>query len=90
MNHGRKKSVKNGVSGPGLVIVTVGLVDRTCPATSVYTAYNAIPGKHQQIVVYPTMGHVVPKDWGQLINAVIKKSHIESPAEKRKKKNQGF
>jgi hypothetical protein len=36
------------------------------------------------------MGHVVPKDWGQRINAAIKKSHIESPAEKRKKKNQEF
>ena len=59
------------------VVVTVGLVDRTCPPTSVYAAYNGIPSDDRKIVVYPTMGHAVPKDWGALVNGLIEKSHIE-------------
>lgn len=36
---------------------TVGLVDRTCVPTSVYAAFNNIPGK-KEISVYPDKGHV--------------------------------
>ncbi|NLO08053.1 MAG: acetylxylan esterase [candidate division WS1 bacterium] len=43
--------------------VTVGLIDRTCPATSVYCAYNALQGP-KQILVYPRMGHAAPPEYG--------------------------
>ncbi|MBI2302547.1 MAG: acetylxylan esterase [Armatimonadetes bacterium] len=47
-------------------LVTVGLIDQTCPATSVYAAYNAIPGEQKKLYVYPSMGHSVPPDWGKI------------------------
>jgi len=59
------------------VLVTVGLVDRTCPPTSVYAAYNGIPSEQKELVVYPTMGHAVPKDWGQLVNGLIERAYVE-------------
>ena len=31
-------------------IVSVGLIDTVCPATSVYAAYNNLPGKKQMII----------------------------------------
>lgn len=37
-------------------VFSVGFIDTTCPPTSVYAAYNAIPGK-KQIVIEPLMGH---------------------------------
>lgn len=37
-------------------IVSVGFIDRTCPPTSVYAAYNVLPGK-KSILNYPSMGH---------------------------------
>lgn len=42
-------------------IVSVGFVDGTCPPTSVYAAYNNLPGK-KQMVVRPLMGHAAPRD----------------------------
>ncbi len=36
---------------------TVGLVDRTCVPTSVYAAFNSIPGK-KNITTFPDKGHV--------------------------------
>ena len=59
------------------VLVTVGLVDRTCPPTSVYAAYNGLPSEQKELVVYPTMGHEVPKDWGQLVNGLIQRAYVE-------------
>ena len=40
-------------------ILSVGFIDRTCPPTSVYAAYNALPGK-KQIINEPAMGHAAP------------------------------
>lgn len=37
-------------------IVSVGFIDRTCPPTSVYAAYNVLPGK-KTMLNYPAMGH---------------------------------
>jgi len=37
-------------------IVSVGFIDRTCPPTSVYAAYNVLPGK-KSMLNYPAMGH---------------------------------
>lgn len=37
-------------------VVSVGFIDRTCPPTSVYAAYNMLPGK-KSIFDYPAMGH---------------------------------
>ena len=57
-------------------VVSVGFIDKTCPATSVYAAYNAIPeGVEKTIVNRPAMGHVFPadiqKDWDRLIEEHI-------------------
>jgi cephalosporin-C deacetylase-like acetyl esterase len=40
--------------------VFVGLIDDTCPATTVYAAFNAIPGDNKQILPQPLMGHEFP------------------------------
>jgi len=37
-------------------IFSVGFIDRTCPPTSVYAAYNVLPGK-KTMLNYPAMGH---------------------------------
>lgn len=43
-------------------VVGVGLIDTTCAATSVYSAYNSLQGpKH--IMVYPLMGHAIDKGY---------------------------
>lgn len=41
-------------------ILSVGFIDRTCPPTSVYAAYNALPGK-KEIINEPEMGHAAPE-----------------------------
>ncbi|MFT5466403.1 MAG: cephalosporin-C deacetylase [Verrucomicrobiales bacterium] len=41
-------------------IVSVGFIDRVCPPTSVYAAYNALSGK-KQIINEPAMGHAAPE-----------------------------
>ncbi|MGB7157823.1 MAG: acetylxylan esterase, partial [Tepidisphaeraceae bacterium] len=44
-------------------IVSVGFVDKVCPPTSVFAAYNNIPaGVKKQIVMRPAMGHSFPQD----------------------------
>ena len=45
-----------GFRGPALV--GVGFIDRTCPPTSVYAAYNVLRGP-KEIVTSPLMGHAV-------------------------------
>ncbi len=45
----------------GAAIVSVGFIDRTCPPTSVYAAYNALTGP-KSMVVRPAMGHAAPED----------------------------
>ncbi|MCL4192320.1 MAG: acetylxylan esterase, partial [Thermoguttaceae bacterium] len=37
-------------------VVSVGFIDGTCPPTSVYAAYNNLPGK-KQMTCEPLMGH---------------------------------
>ena len=40
----------------------MGLIDKTCAATSVYSAFNGIPGDNKQILPQPAMGHAFPKN----------------------------
>ncbi len=47
--------------GPALVMV--GLIDRTCPAMTVYSAYNVLSGP-KEMLVFPSMGHAIPPEWG--------------------------
>jgi cephalosporin-C deacetylase-like acetyl esterase len=42
----------------GPALVGVGFIDRTCPPTSVYAAYNSLRGT-KEIVTSPLMGHAV-------------------------------
>ncbi len=42
-------------------ILSAGFIDRTCPPTSVYAAYNQLKGK-KQIIDRPAMGHAAPAD----------------------------
>lgn len=53
-------------------IVSVGFVDITCPPTSVYAAYNALPGK-KRMVVRPAMGHAAPEDIKEEFRAALLK-----------------
>lgn len=41
-------------------ILSVGFIDRTCPPTSVYAAYNVLKGK-KEMLNEPKMGHARPK-----------------------------
>ncbi len=43
--------------------VAVGLVDNTCRPTSIYSAYNSLGGE-KTILVFPRMGHAVPRAYG--------------------------
>ena len=43
----------------GAVWMAVGLVDRTCPAMTVYSAYNVLSGP-KTMLVFPRMGHAIP------------------------------
>lgn len=42
--------------------MAVGLVDRTCPAMTVYSAYNVLP-EPKKMLVFPQMGHAVPREY---------------------------
>ncbi|MGE4535414.1 acetylxylan esterase, partial [Halomonas sp.] len=42
--------------------VTVGLIDTTCPPTSVFSAYNVLP-EPKRILIFPRMGHAVPREY---------------------------
>jgi cephalosporin-C deacetylase-like acetyl esterase len=42
-------------------IVSAGFIDRTCPPTSVYAAYNALRGK-KEMINRPKMGHAAPTE----------------------------
>lgn len=55
------------------MLVSVGLIDRTCPATSVLAAYNAIPHERKQLLIYPKMGHEITKDWTAAQDAFLLK-----------------
>lgn len=46
----------------GAVWMAVGLVDRTCPAMTVYSAYNVLSGP-KTMLVFPRMGHAIPPEY---------------------------
>jgi cephalosporin-C deacetylase len=46
----------------------VGLIDTTCPATTVFSAYNVL-SVPKQIVISPLMGHAIGKEYTDLTNA---------------------
>jgi cephalosporin-C deacetylase len=60
-------------------IFSVGFIDVTCPATSVYAAFNNLPGK-KQIVNEPLMGHAMSPKLERATDAAI----AEHIAEKTK------
>ena len=51
-------------------IFSVGFIDTTCPATSVYAAFNNLPGK-KQIVNETLMGHAVSPKFERASDAAI-------------------
>lgn len=55
-------------------IVSAGFIDRTCPPTSVYAAYNQLKGK-KSIIDKPAMGHAAPADIQAAFFAALK-SHV--------------
>ncbi len=57
-------------------LVTVGFIDRTCPPTSVYAAYNALRGK-KRILTDPLAAHTTTPEWKQEIrNAILR--HVDA------------
>ncbi|MCR4413496.1 MAG: acetylxylan esterase [Thermoguttaceae bacterium] len=60
-------------------IMSVGFIDVTCPPTSVYAAYNNLPGK-KQMVNEPLMGHAVSPKFERAADAAV----AEHIARKRK------
>lgn len=42
--------------------VTAGLVDGTCPSTSIFAAYNVLP-EPKRMLVFPRMGHAIPAEY---------------------------
>lgn len=42
-------------------LVSVGLMDEICPPSTVFAAYNEIPGSDKDIAVFPYSGHSWPK-----------------------------
>lgn len=69
----------------GDAIVSVGFIDRTCPPTSVYAAYNQLKGQ-KSMITKPAMGHAAPKDiQDAFFNALkihVAKAHEVEQAEK--------
>jgi cephalosporin-C deacetylase-like acetyl esterase len=56
------------------VVVTVGYIDKVCPPTSVYAAFNAI-GSKKRIIPRPTMAHEFPQDLQKEFDQIIRE-HI--------------
>lgn len=56
-------------------IVTVGFIDTTCPPTTVYAAYNALPGR-KEIFNDPPSPHTVSRPAGQAMRQAIL-AHVE-------------
>jgi cephalosporin-C deacetylase-like acetyl esterase len=64
--------------------VSVGFIDKTCPPTSVYAAFNNIPaGVEKHIVNRPEMGHAFPPDLIEQWNQVIVKHVADERAAER-------
>ena len=63
-------------------IVTVGFIDTTCPPSSVYAAYNALPGK-KEIFNDPPSGHAVRAAAGEAMRKAIL-AHVEGMRKARR------
>ncbi|MDZ7620043.1 MAG: acetylxylan esterase [Patescibacteria group bacterium] len=61
-------------------IMSVGFIDRTCPPTSNYAAYNQLQGK-KQVINKPLMGHSSTPDIHQAFMEFIEASFARQPAE---------
>jgi cephalosporin-C deacetylase len=62
-------------------VFTVGFVDGVCPPSSVYAAYNAVPGEKQMIHL-PRTGHATtPESNDAVLKAVLK--HAKSQSQKQ-------
>ncbi|MEC5127877.1 acetylxylan esterase [Verrucomicrobiales bacterium BCK34] len=64
-------------------ILSVGFIDRTCPPTSVYAAYNVLAGK-KEMINEPKMGHARPKPveeafWDALKAHVVATKGVVAP-----------
>ncbi len=55
-------------------IVSAGFIDRVCPPTSVYAAYNALKG-NKVIINKPEMGHAAPADIQNQFWEALEKHH---------------
>jgi cephalosporin-C deacetylase-like acetyl esterase len=63
--------------------ITVGYIDRTCSASSVYAAYNNIPADTEKhIIARPGMGHSFPPDLSAKFDEVIK-AHVSHAATRK-------
>lgn len=49
------------------IMVSVGLRDTTCPATTGLAAYNAIPHDRKRMMIFPTMGHAIDPAWNAAV-----------------------
>ena len=63
-------------------IMTVGFIDTTCPPTSVYAAYNALPGR-KEIFNDPPSTHRVSEESDRAMKAAIRKHVAEMQAAKQ-------
>ena len=53
-------------------IMSIGLIDVTCPPTGDFSAYNLLKGK-KRVIIKPLMGHAAPRD----IHAAFRKAFLE-------------
>ena len=60
----------------GDAIFTVGFIDITCCPSSVYAAYNSVPGK-KEIVNNPLFGHRNPPEAGKIVDDAIS-AHVKT------------
>jgi cephalosporin-C deacetylase-like acetyl esterase len=65
-------------------IVSAGFIDRVCPPSSVYAAFNNIPASvNKTIVSRPAMGHSFPpdmiKEWDDVIRAHVAEMRRQQP-----------
>jgi cephalosporin-C deacetylase len=67
-------------TAPG--IMTVGFIDTTCPPTSVYAAYNALPGR-KEIFNDPPSTHRVSEAADRAMKAAIRTHVAERKAAKQ-------
>jgi cephalosporin-C deacetylase-like acetyl esterase len=49
------------------IMVSVGLRDTTCPATTGLAAYNAIAHDQKRMMIFPTMGHAIDPEWNKAV-----------------------